>query len=256
MASEDKPRVLIIDGMGAHLGAIWRALVEAGMEPTLACGDQEGLESFYALEPDLVLLDTGLPVLDPWEVCRRIRSVSDVPIIVLAAVAREEELLHAFRLGADEYQASAANPALLVARAQALLRRVPRQAKNSSARVLQAGNLCIDTLKKEARLNGKRLPLSARQLELLACLVRNAGRVVTHKELLGLLWGGDRGKLACLAVYIRHLRWYLEEDPHRPKRILTVRGVGYRFASNPACSPLAPPGGARRRRARAPTGTG
>lgn len=244
MADEGAPRVLIIDGTGAHLDTTQQALVQAGMKPVVACGDQQGLEAFYALQPDLVLLDTTLPVLDPWEVCRRLRSVSDVPIIVLAPVVCEEELLRAFSLGADEYLAAGADPALLVARAQALLRRTPRRARTPAQRVLHAGDLCIDTLKKEARLRGRRLPLSAKQLELLACLVRHAGQVVPHSELLRQLWGGDRGKLACLAVYIRHLRWYLEEDPHRPKRILTVRGVGYRFVGG--AGPAMPPEGAAR----------
>ena len=255
MTRKERPRVLVIDGMSGHAGSIEEAFTQAGMEVLRACGDQEGLDLFFSVQPDVVLLGTAMPVLAPWEVCRRIRGVSDVPVIVLADEVSEAELLHAFGLGADEYLAITAHPALLVARAEALLRRAARQGCQPPQRVIQAGDIQIDLVSRQAHLRGDPLPLSAKKFDLLACLVRHAGEVVSHRELARHLWGSERASgMACIAVYVRHLRCFIEEDPHRPRRILTVRGVGYRLVPNPRPLPSSRPGA--RRRARAPGGTG
>ena len=256
MTRKERPTVLVIDGMSGHAGGIEEAFVQAGMEVLRACGDQEGLDLFFSAQPDVVLLGTAMPVLAPWEVCRRIRGVSSVPIIVLADRASEAELLHAFNLGADEYLASTTHPALLVARTEALLRRAPRQVRQLARRVIQAGDIHIDLLSRQARLRGNLLPLSAKKFDLLAYLACHVGEVVTHRELARQIWGSEQAtKMACLAVYVRHLRCCIEEDPHRPKRILTVRGIGYRLVANPVGSPSLRPGLTRRRQARAPGDT-
>lgn len=230
MESEDRPRILIIDGDDLRIRHLQEALAGAGMETIVACGDQQGLERFFADQPDLVVLDRALPVLDAWEVCCQLRQASNVPIVVLGAHESQPDLLHAFQVGADDYMARPVSTLVLIARIEALLRRTPRQALRPSHMIVQVGSLRLDMLRREAWSEGMRLRLSRAKFDLLALLVYNAGHVVSHREIITRLWGdARRSKMASVAAYIRDLRWCIEEDPRRPRHIVTVHGLGYRF---------------------------
>ena len=183
---------------------------------------------------DAILLDVMMPGLDGWETCRRLREITGIPILLLTALDREPHVTHGLDLGADDYLAKPFHLSELKARLEAHLRRARMSGWDSPYPAYSDGELYIDLPNREVRLRGKHVALSPTEFRLLACLVRHAGVVVAHKNLLSEVWGPDYLQdIRSLKLYIRYLRQKVEPDPTRPCYILTEWGVGYRFREIP-----------------------
>ncbi len=223
-------RILVIDDdpdMAELLTAILRP---QGWVVYHACDGREGLKSAYELHPALVILDVTMPVLDGWDTCARLRELSDVPILMLTAREAESDLLRGFDLGADDYMKKPFRKAELEARIRALLRRPQRYGSNSEITRYSDQVLNIDLEKQIADIEGKSLNLSITEFNLLACLVRNMGMIVTHSQLLRDVWGyEDINMSRTLTLYIHNLRKKLK-IPHLEHEYLhTQWGRGYCF---------------------------
>ena len=195
---------------------------------------QEGdkaLEAWHRERQDLVLLDLMLPGLNGSEVCRRLRQESDVPIIMLTAKDTEVDRVVGLELGADDYVTKPFSTRELVARIRAILRRGRVPETHGPLPALEAGGVRVDRARHEVLVEGAEVGLPPKEFDLLELLVENAGLVLTRDQLIDRIWGLDYvGDTKTLDVHIRRLRSRIEEDPTDPRRIQTVRGVGYRFA--------------------------
>jgi len=178
---------------------------------------------------DLVILDLMLPGLSGLEVCKALRAESAVPILVLSARGEERAKVHALDLGADDYVTKPFGMDEVLARIRALLRR-PAASLATESGLLQAGDLAVDLDARDARQGGVPLDLTAREFEVLAFLMRHAGKVVTHRLLLGGVWGPEYvAETQYLRVFVNRLRRKIGDDPAHPRYIATEPGVGYRF---------------------------
>jgi len=230
MGPAAKPTILVIDDEQALVEVIADALAEEGMEVVGAHDAESGLHLFFQTQPSLVVLDIMLPSSDGWEVCRRIRQVSSLPILMLTARTDGADLVRGLIMGADDYVTKPFSLQVLRARLEALLRRSNGSRPPTVAQQFQAGDICIDMLRREVTVRSARVPLTPKEFDLLACLVRSAGRTVPHEELLRQAWGAEyAAETQHLSIYIWYLRNRIEEDPRRPQRILTWRGLGYRL---------------------------
>ncbi|HXF72873.1 MAG TPA: response regulator transcription factor [Actinomycetota bacterium] len=220
-------RVLIVEDDPSIRETATLALERAGFRVAAAADGREGLLRFGAEPFDLVVLDLMLPVLDGFEVCRRIRRGSGVPIVMLTARADATDVVAGLELGADDYVTKPFDPPVLVARCRAVLRRTSGWVPDA---VLRVGDLELDPAGHLARRRGEELPLTATEFRLLACLMRRPGQVFTRQVLLAEVWGYDHlGDSRLVDVAVQRLRAKVEDDPSAPTRITTVRGVGYRL---------------------------
>ena len=202
-------------------------LERAGLRVITARDGQEAVEAFAKERFDLVILDLMLPGIDGFEVCRRIRRDSGVPIVMLTARADATDVVAGLELGADDYVTKPFDLPVLVARVRAVLRRISGETPGTVHRV---GDLEIDEGAFSVRRGGRELDLTATELRLLAALARRPGQVFTREMLLETVWGYDYlGDSRLVDVAVQRLRAKVEEDPGRPRRISTVRGVGYRL---------------------------
>ncbi|KAB2940525.1 MAG: response regulator [Hyphomicrobium sp.] len=224
-----KTRALVVDDEAAILRFLKPALEANGYEVAAAMTVGEALKGIAKQAPDVVVLDLGLPDGDGKDVIRQVRQWSDVPIIVLSAREREAEKIEALDLGADDFVNKPFGMGELMARLRAALRhRAQRQGETT---VLKLGQIEIDTVRHRATRAGSELKLTPKEFELLACLVRHAGKVMTHRQLLMAVWGPAHAQdTQYLRVYVGQLRQKVEEDPDDPKIIVTELGVGYRLA--------------------------
>ena len=230
MAGKAKARILVIDDEEALVNVLRQSLGEEGMEVVGAHDAEEGMRMFYQAQPDLVVLDIILPGCDGWEVCRRLRQVSSLPILMLTARSDGSDLVRGLNLGADDYVTKPFSLDLLRARIEALLRRSARSETKVPPCKYQAGDVCIDMLRREATVGKRVVSLAPKEFDLLAYLVRNAGRTIPHSELLRQVWGPEYAtETQYLSLYVWYLRSRIEENPRRPRRIRTWRGLGYRF---------------------------
>ena len=220
---DDEPDVIESVRLGFELQ--WREI------DVLGAGDGEtALDVVEQERPDIVLLDVGLPDIDGFEVLRRIRSFSDVPVVMLTARDDAMDKVKGLELGADDYVTKPFNHLELMARVRAVLRRLAMPAPTSRAPSFRSGDLEVDYAAHEARLRGERLDLTPTEYKLLYHLVRNAGHVLQHGTLLAKVWGREYvDEVDYLRVYIRRLRDKLGDDPDHPRYIRTERGLGYRF---------------------------
>jgi DNA-binding response OmpR family regulator len=180
--------------------------------------------------PDLVLLDIGLPDMDGYAVLREIRAFSDVPVIMLTARDNTMDKVKGLELGADDYITKPFDHLELLARIKAVLRRLDMPAPKNRIPSFHSGDLEVDFVAQEVRLNGVRIALTATEYKLLYHLARNAGRILPHDTLLARVWGREYvDEVDYIRVYIRRLRAKLGDDPERPRYIQTERGLGYRF---------------------------
>lgn len=224
-------RILIVDDDIALAKTIERILVDASYEVLLAHTAEDGLRIALSQQPALVLLDVLVPQMGGWEACRRLRALSDVPIVFLTALAEVEYIVQGLETGADDYLVKPFKHSELLARIKAHLRRMQAVSKPSQQYVFGDGSLMIDLPAHLVRTNGREVELTPRESELLAALVGNAGRVVPTADLVRQAWGmKDRNAVENIKPYIHYLRKKIEVDPASPRWILTVRGVGYRFA--------------------------
>jgi two-component system response regulator MtrA len=185
------------------------------------------LESARRSPPDLVLLDIRLPDFDGWEVCQRLRAESDVPILIITALADDESLVKSLRLGADDYISKPFSPMVLAARVQALLRRA---APKTQTRLIELHGLTLDLASAEVRRGDTVVHLTPTEFRLLAALARRPGQVVSPGELMRLAQGYDvpeRDAQEIVKVHVRHLRHKIEPQLDHPRYVLTVRGMGY-----------------------------
>ncbi len=202
-------------------------LEREGYRVTLASQGQEALDTFYLRHPDLVILDLILPDMDGLEVCRAIRRHSSVPILILTARGEEMDRVVGLELGADDYMVKPFSMRELVARVRALLRRAQ---SSPSDEVLVASDLRLDLRRREAYRGGVPLSLRPKEFDLLAFFMRNRGRALSREEILSHVWGVDVAvDTRTVDVHVRWLREKVEKVPSKPTRIITVRGLGYRF---------------------------
>jgi len=229
-----KDKLLIIEDDGKLVEALELYLSKAGYEVITAADGLEGLQKMYAHRPDLIILDVMMPKMDGWEACRRIREVSDVPILMLTARGQEDEKVKGLKLGADDYVAKPFGLKELEARVGAILRRTRLPPPTEEAVLYADGELVIDSQRLEVSRGGEPVELTATERRLLFCLAENAGRVLTHEQLLERVWGPEYvDAMDYVKLYIWRLRQKIEDDPCQPRYILTERGLGYRFAKNP-----------------------
>lgn len=207
--------------------AIVAALEASGYRVITASDGEEGLELLRSERPDLVVLDLMLPRLHGMDVCAAIREHSEVPIIMLTGLAAEDDRVEGLTRGADDYITKPFRPRELAARVRALLRRSRHWSSDDRERI-EVGDLVVKPAAREVTLRGESLSLTPKEFELLEYLARNAGRVVSRERLLKRVWSEDAFIDArTLDVHVRWLREKIEEDPSRPRRLVTVRGQGY-----------------------------
>jgi len=226
------PHILVIDDELQIQRAIRTILTEKGFKVTSASRGEEGLTLAAANEPDIVILDLGLPDMDGVEVCTRLREWTQCPIIILSVRDSEHDKVAALDQGADDYLTKPFGIEELMARVRVALRHsTSRQAVQG--RVIRAGPLTIDLAWHIVRRDDEEIKLTATEYKLLAYLAANHGRVLTHQSILVNVWDpADANHTEYLRVYMRQLRKKLEADPERPQYILTEPGIGYRFIAD------------------------
>jgi len=225
-----KPRVLVVDDEPQMVGIIAYALGQEGFEVLTAYDGEKALVKVKEGRPDLVILDVVIPKVDGFEVCRRIRQQTTIPVIMLTVKREEVDRIRGLELGADDYVIKPFCHRELVLRVKAILRRTGvAQAKERIA----SGELGIDFLRHQVTLRGRPVNLTPTEFRLLSCLASNAGRVLTWRALLKEVWGYEEWQAGpeLVKVHIRRLRKKVELDPSDPCFILTVRGVGYMFCN-------------------------
>ncbi len=224
-------KILVIDDEPVTVDLITLLLERRGYEVVGATRAEEGLRKAYRTHPDLVLLDIMMPDMDGWEVCRRLRELSDVPIVFLTARDDVRDVVKGLEMGADDYIVKPYDNDELVARIRAHLRRAPKPSVAEEL-VFDSGNFRINFISREVRVRGNPVHLTPKEFNLLGVLARNAGRVITRTELVKEAWGPEyTDAIDSLKLYIHYLRQKIEQDPQHPVYILTSRGVGYRFAN-------------------------
>jgi two-component system KDP operon response regulator KdpE len=226
-------KVLVVDDDPALLPLIEYTFAREDYEVHCASDGKEALRQFFAHRPDLVILDIMMPRMDGWETCRRIREVSDVPIVMLTARGQDEDVIRGLEYGADDYLTKPFSIKVLVARARAVLRRAALPPVDYSESTTYADDyLTMDLQQRRVTVRGEIVKLTPTEYRLLAYLVQNAGRALTFSQILQSVWGWEyQDDVDYVRVYIWHLRQKLEEDPKNPKYIQTETGVGYRFES-------------------------
>lgn len=223
--------ILILDDERIIVQAIRHHLEQEAHTVLVASSADDGLELFTKHDPKLVILDVMLPMTDGWQICRRLRAISQVPILVLSARSGTEEKVRALTLGADDYVTKPCQLPELMARIKALLRRSTATASQAEAQPhFDDGHLRIDFERRRVWVAGRAIRLSPLEFRLLVCLVQRPGRVVTRSQLLSYVWGPEcvYGS-SYVKLYIKYLRDKIEPDPAQPRYIRTEWGVGYYF---------------------------
>ena len=225
--------VLVVEDEPNLLAALKYTLEREGYDALTADNGETGLRVARERSPDIVILDVMLPALDGFEICRLLRRESSVPIIMLTARGEEMDRVVGLELGADDYVTKPFSMRELLARIRNTLRRSASAAAGGggrSAEVVVSGNLAIDLAGHTATLNGEPLDMKPREFALIAHLASNRGRAFTRDQILERLWGHDYiGDSRTVDVHVRWLREKIEPNPSKPSRIVTIRGVGYRF---------------------------
>jgi two-component system KDP operon response regulator KdpE len=222
-------KILIIDDEEGFARLLCSILNDEGFHALVACDGVEGLRTLQEKEPHLVLLDVMLPRMNGWELCRRIRDCSDVPIIMLTALSTTQDKVRGLELGADDYITKPFSNSELIARVHAALRRggSPLVADYT---VRIDDRLCLDRARCKVIVDGRHVALSPLEYKILDCFVDNANRILTHQSLLTQVWGWEYADEAdYLKVYVCNLRKKIEPDPRKPRYIVTERGLGYSF---------------------------
>jgi DNA-binding response OmpR family regulator len=248
--------VLIIDDDADLLQLAGLIFKKAGAQVITAGDGLDGISKFFTYHPDLVILDVMMPGNSGFDICQRIRQVSEAPLIFLTALNKEQEMLQGLAAGADDFLVKPFNPEILVARARAILRRAQRSSESNQSDGSTGHNgsnghkgsygsnrnggigsfnyndgyLSIDIERHEVLIYGKRVKLTPIEFRLLVYLARNAGKLLTFEKILVNVWGSEYlGNMEHVHVYISHLRRKVEEDAKHPRYIITVHGMGYLF---------------------------
>ncbi len=228
MSAEPRPKVLVVDDEQQILRALRVILREAGFEALPAATGEEALDLAALQRPDAAIIDLLLPDIDGVELARRLREWTDMPLIVLSAVGEEDAKVRALAAGADDYVTKPFGPRELVARLQANLRRIAPEREEAEVSV---DGLEVDLARRTVRVQDKEVHLTPTEFDLLRLLVRNRGRLMTHRDLLVSVWGPGYGEdTQVLRAHIANLRRKIE-PPEGRRYIRTDPGVGYRFAA-------------------------
>lgn len=232
--------VLVVEDEEAFVDALVVCLTKEGFRVEVARDGAEGLLRFDELEPDLILLDLMLPRISGVDVCREIRARSDVPIIIVTAKSAEVDTVVGLELGADDYVTKPYRMRELVARMRAVLRRArapadgdqpPGSVDESRPEAVVVGDVYMDPSRHELVIRGTPVQLPLKEFELLRFLLENAGLVLSRDVLIGRVWGHDYvGDTKTLDVHVKRLRSKVETEPSKPTRIITIRGLGYKYA--------------------------
>jgi DNA-binding response OmpR family regulator len=224
----ERPRVLVADDDPLIQRLVRTHLDRGGFRVLVAADGEEALDMAAAEQPDLIVLDLMLPKLDGFEVCRRIREFSLVPVVMLTARGDQVDKLKGFEAGADDYLTKPFAPPELLARVRAVLRRSQQGGSASAPSIVRCGGLSIDFVRRRVMAGGEAVKLTPTEFQLLQQLALNAGKVLSHTELLTKVWGPEyRDDRDYLWAYIRHLRRKLEPDAEHPIHILSEPGYGY-----------------------------
>ncbi|HEX6419958.1 MAG TPA: response regulator transcription factor [Acidimicrobiales bacterium] len=223
--------VLLVEDEDSFVEALTVGLTREGFRVRVARDGAEALDQFDAVKPDLVLLDVMLPKISGVDVCRELRRRSTVPIIMVTAKGSEIDTVVGLEVGADDYVTKPYRLRELVARMRAVLRRRPGDgARAASGDVLEVGDVRLDPARHEVEVRGEQVKLPLKEFELLEILLANAGRVLTRDMLIDRVWGTDYvGDTKTLDVHVKRLRAKVEPDPAAPTRIVTIRGLGYKY---------------------------
>jgi two-component system, OmpR family, KDP operon response regulator KdpE len=225
---ESKKRILVVDDEQNITMVMRSGLTKHGYDVRVAAEGESALELFQLWTPDLVITDLSMPNMDGLEVCRRLRAISTVPIIVLSVKGDEAVKIEALDAGADDYVTKPFAMGEFLARVRAGLRRSPADREQET--VLEEADFRVDLQTREVRVCGKEIHLTPKEFDLLVYLQRNAGKVLTHRTVLSAVWGGNYVEQnEYLRVFIGRLRKKIEKDPARPRYIVTEPWVGYRF---------------------------
>jgi two-component system response regulator RegX3 len=224
--------VLLVEDEHSFVEALTVGLKREGFRVQVAQDGAEALDMFDAVRPDLVLLDVMLPKVSGIDVCRELRRRSQVPIIMVTAKGSEIDTVVGLEVGADDYVTKPYRLRELVARMRAVMRRRSADVTTSSStgEVLEVGDVRLDPERHEVEVRGTQVRLPLKEFELLEILLANAGRVLPRETLIDRVWGADYvGDTKTLDVHIKRLRTKVEEDPSLPSRIVTIRGLGYKY---------------------------
>jgi len=227
--SKSGARILVVDDEIEIVRALQRSLTAHGFEVFTANSGEEALDEIILHRPDVMLLDLGLPGMSGLEVCKRVRTTSNLPIIVLSVKGTERDKVLALDLGADDYVSKPFGIDEVLARVRVALRHAA-QVQAGVEPSFVAGPLKVDFAQRQVMVNGQEVKLTPTEYDLLKVLIKNSGKIMTRQMLLSQVWGSGYGREAhYLHVYIGQLRRKIEPDPTHPRFILTISGVGYRL---------------------------
>ncbi len=230
MATEASARILVVEDEDALADTVRYNLEREGFAVSVAPDGRRAIERFRSEAPALVILDLMLPEVSGLDVCRMIRAESDVPIIMVTAKDSEADKVTGLELGADDYVTKPFSVRELVSRVRANLRRVRPHAVPPAEEVLNGGSIKLDVARHEVSIGGAGVSFPPKEFELLEVFLRRKGRLLTRDFLIEEVWGPDYfGDTRTLDVHVKRLRRKIEDDPHRPAHLLTVRGLGYKF---------------------------
>ena len=228
--SDEAPRILIVEDEESLADSVRYNLEREGYAVAVARDGRAAMERFRSSTPALVILDLMLPEMSGLDVCRAIRSESDVPIIIVTAKDSEADKVTGLELGADDYVTKPFSVRELVSRVRANLRRTAMRAVVTVDDTVNGGAVEMDVARHEVRVQGEAVAFPPKEFELLETFLRRKGRLLTRDFLIEEVWGPDYfGDTKTLDVHVKRLRRKIEHDPHRPAHLLTVRGLGYKF---------------------------
>jgi len=226
---ESRKRILVVDDEPQITLVLRSGLTKHGYDVRVAAEGESALDLFNAWTPDLVITDLSMPNVSGLELCRRLRANSQVPIIVLSVKEDENVKIEALDAGADDYVTKPFGIGELLARVRAAMRRSPQDASEVKS-VIEDGDFRVDLETRKITVAGNEVHLSPKEFDLLLYFIQHPGKVLTHRTLLGKIWGGNyTDQSEYLRVFISHLRKKIEPDPAKPRYILTDPWVGYRF---------------------------
>lgn len=221
-------KILVVDDESQITWVLRRTLSAHQYQVRTAADGESALDTFHDFHPDLVITDLSMPEVSGLDLCRELRKISQVPIIVLSVKGEEKTKVEALDAGADDYITKPFGMDELLARVRVALRRTSSDKKEES--LLEVGDFSVNLATYQAFVRGEEIHLTPKEFELLTYLVRNHGKVLTHRTLLGAIWGGNfTEQTEYLRVFLRHLRKKIEPNPSKPQYILTEPWVGYRF---------------------------
>jgi len=230
--SENGQRILLVEDEESLAESIRYSLEREGYAVSVAGDGRVAIERFRADSPDLVILDLMLPEMSGLDVCRMIRESSTVPIVMVTAKDSEADKVTGLELGADDYVTKPFSVRELVSRIRAHLRRMHMQAPTKGDEILTGGPVEMDVARHEIRIDGEPVAFPPKEFELLQVFLTRKGRLLTREHLIEEIWGYDYvGDTKTLDVHVKRIRQKIEDDPHAPTFLLTVRGLGYKFVS-------------------------